>query len=68
MTAALTIPEVCEQTRFSRTTIYEAIAAGELIARKRGARTIILNEELSAWLKSLPVVQPKHFSAASQAA
>ncbi|MGH9637076.1 MAG: helix-turn-helix domain-containing protein [Candidatus Angelobacter sp.] len=34
--------------------IYEAIADGELIARKLGRRTIILRDDLMLWLNSLP--------------
>ena len=36
---------------------YEAIKAGELVARKRGLRTIILHEELLQWLQDLPRMQ-----------
>jgi hypothetical protein len=39
--------------------VYEAIKSGELTARKRGRRTIILSDELRRWLESLPSITPK---------
>ena len=57
--SAFTISEVCQTARASRTVVYEAIRAGELVARKRGRRTIVLHEDLTAWLKSLPAITPK---------
>ena len=53
------ISEVCALARASRTVVYEAIKTGELVARKRGRRTVILSDDLSAWLKSLPPIIPK---------
>jgi excisionase family DNA binding protein len=35
-------------------TIYRAINSGELVARKLGARTLILRSDLEAWLQKLP--------------
>lgn len=37
-----------------RTTIYSAIKAGSLRARKCGRRTLILDADLRGWLSSLP--------------
>ena len=37
-----------------RTTVFSAIRSGALKARKMGRRTIILDEDLRAWLGSLP--------------
>ena len=51
---AFRISEVCSVTGLGRTTIYAAIKAGHLIARKYGRRTIVLANDLSAWLDSLP--------------
>jgi excisionase family DNA binding protein len=56
---AYSIAEACAVARTGRTSIYEAIRLGELIARKRGRRTIILSDELRRWLESLPAVTPK---------
>jgi hypothetical protein len=38
----------------SRTRIFQAIKGGELVARKAGKATVILADELLAWLKNLP--------------
>ena len=38
----------------SRSEIYEALRRGDLKAKKRGRRTIILREDLAAYLSSLP--------------
>jgi hypothetical protein len=40
-----------------RTKLYEAIADGQLTARKYGSRTIVLRGELLRFLTSLPEVQ-----------
>jgi excisionase family DNA binding protein len=45
---ALTISEVCARASASRTAVYEAIKAGDLVARKRGRRTLVLAEDVSA--------------------
>jgi excisionase family DNA binding protein len=49
-----TIPEACEVARASRTSLYGAIGRGELTARKRGRRTLILLQDLEAWIGGLP--------------
>jgi excisionase family DNA binding protein len=38
----------------SRTVLYQEIAAGRLRARKVGTATVILADDLRAWLESLP--------------
>jgi excisionase family DNA binding protein len=43
-----------------RSQIYEAVAAGELVARKRGTSTLILADDLKAWLAALPTWKPSH--------
>ncbi|MCH8112081.1 MAG: helix-turn-helix domain-containing protein [Proteobacteria bacterium] len=50
---AYTIDESREAARVGRTTIYQEIAAGRLIARKVGRRTIILRDDLKSWLARL---------------
>ncbi len=51
---ALSIPEACRSSKLSRSFIYQEIAAGRLIARKAGARTIVLPKDLRAYLANLP--------------
>jgi len=56
--AAYRIEEWALRTRTSRAKIYQEIAAGRLVARKLGARTLILDEDGQSWLRSLPTLQP----------
>ncbi len=51
---AHSIPQAVSISGLSRNTLYRAIAAGQLKARKNGARTLILAEDLKAWLTALP--------------
>jgi excisionase family DNA binding protein len=48
------IEEAVAVTSIGRTTIFEAIRRGELVGRKLGKRTIILGDDLRAWLEALP--------------
>jgi hypothetical protein len=50
---AYRISDVCKITRLGRTTIYAAIKSGDLIARKYGRATIVLADDLEAFLRSL---------------
>lgn len=54
---AYTVDEAAEACRIGRTALYDAIAAGELVARKRGRSTIILRDDLDSYLKGLEVVK-----------
>ena len=54
---ALSISEACDLAGIGRTKLYEAISAGELVARKYGKRTLILRSDLSNFLSNLPTVQ-----------
>jgi excisionase family DNA binding protein len=50
---SLSISEAQNATGLGRTKLYEAIGKGELKARKYGKRTIILKDDLDAFLDSL---------------
>ena len=50
----LSIPEACHVAGIGRTKIYQAIADGELKARKYGKRTIVLRTDLQSFLSGLP--------------
>ena len=55
---ALSIADACEKAGVGRTTIYEAIAAGRLKARKLGRRTLILRDDFTQFLAALPEITP----------
>jgi excisionase family DNA binding protein len=53
---AYSIKKFADVTSFGRSTVYEAIKDGSLVARKMGKRTVITAPEGMRWLKSLPPV------------
>jgi len=55
---AYSIAEACAIARAGRTYLYGAIKSGQLVARKRGRRTVILSDDLRRWIESLPAVAP----------
>jgi excisionase family DNA binding protein len=56
MAIAYSVAEVCKEINIGRTSVYAAIRAGELMARKVRRRTLILHDDLVAFLKSLPAL------------
>jgi excisionase family DNA binding protein len=56
---AYSIAEACARSGIGRTAIYNMINAGQLTARKRGRRTLILVDDLRRCLESLPSVNSK---------
>ena len=52
---AYTVTEFCETTGLSRATAYRIFKAGVITPRKAGNRTLILGEDLRAYLNSLPL-------------
>jgi excisionase family DNA binding protein len=53
---AYTVKEACVHSRAGKTALYAAIRRGELVARKRGAKTLILEEDLRRWIEQLPII------------
>lgn len=51
---AFHIDEARDAGAGSRSEIYEALRRGELKAKKRGRRTVILREDLAQYLATLP--------------
>lgn len=56
---AFSINEAVEVSGISRTTIFAAIKAGKLVARKYGRRTLIAAEDLKAFLDALPKIESR---------
>lgn len=51
---ATSLKVFCSENAVSRPTAYREIAAGRLVARKVGRKTIVTKEAARDWLKSLP--------------
>lgn len=54
---AYTRLEAARQARCGLTLLHEAIASGDLRARKLGRKTIIMADDLLAWLENLPAAR-----------
>lgn len=50
----LTIDEFCESTGLGRSTVYKAVAAGDLTLCKYGKRTLITQEEARRFIANMP--------------
>jgi excisionase family DNA binding protein len=53
---AYTINDFCRYYGIGRTKTYGEIAAGRLLARKVGKRTLILKSDADRWLTTLPTL------------
>ena len=51
---ALTVRGACAKLSISRSTLYQEIAEGRLIAKKSGKKTLIPTSAVMAWLDNLP--------------
>lgn len=54
MPFAFSIPEAVAYSRIGRSTLYSALRNGELRARKVRGRTLIVREDLEAWITNSP--------------
>ncbi len=59
MQMSFSIDEVQASTGIGRTKIYQAINSGHLKARKIGRRTVVLKNDLEAFLSNLQSYCPK---------
>lgn len=57
------IDEASKNGAGSRSEIYEALRRGDLKAKKRGRRTVILREDLARYLATLPDYEPQPVAA-----
>ncbi|MCK1507552.1 helix-turn-helix domain-containing protein [Bradyrhizobium sp. 18] len=61
---AFTVEEAGQVSRIGRNQLYLAVQTGALRARKLGKKTLILRDDLRAWLESLPFASSRSASEA----
>jgi len=54
---AMSVEEAARYIGVCRSTVYEEIGTGKLKARKCGARTLLLFEDVQSYLRSLPTLE-----------
>lgn len=64
----LTIAEAARRAGISRTLLYGEIAAGRLLVKKCGRRTLVPTAELAAWVERLEPQTPSPIPAARSGA
>ncbi len=62
---AYKIPEAVQVAPVGKTRLYDALNSKALKAHKQGAHTIIMRDDLEAWLRSLPDYEPGESKAAA---
>ena len=55
---AYKIPEAVQVAPVGKTRLYDALNSGALKGHKQGAHTIIMRDDLEAWLQALPEYEP----------
>ena len=63
MEIAIGITEAAKRSGLGRTSIYEAIGRGELKVKKQGRRSLILVDDLKAWIVAMPEAKPSKIAA-----
>jgi excisionase family DNA binding protein len=64
MAITYTIEGTTKAIGLPRTTIYELIGSGKLVAKKAGRRTLITHESIQEYLDSLPMANIRSANAA----
>ena len=60
---AYKITEAVEIAPVGKTRLYEALNSRALKAHKQGSHTLIMHDDLEAWLRSLPDYEPAQAAA-----
>ena len=58
MELAISIIEAAKRSGVGRSSIYEAIGRGDLKIRKHGRRSLVLVDDLKAWVSAMPEAKP----------